>query len=245
MKRKMTRLTLDGLSDEERKDYLPAKIAVEGKEVDGFALDVEGLEDHPELGNLRRAKEREKIRATEAEAKAKSVEKVLEEEKEKALERMRGHVPKSDLESIETSWRGKLTKAEGERDTLQKGLNKHLITNVARDIATEIAVDKDAIPGLLPHILPRLAVEMQGEDAVTRILGADGKPTATSIEDFKKELLAAKPLARLVSGTKGTGGGSHGAEGARGGAPTQIDLSKSNKEIAAQLELQDPSLATG
>ena len=69
---------------------------------------------------------------------------------------------------------------------------------------------------LLPHVLPRLTVTEDGEDFVVKVLGPDGKPSASTMDDFKKELLQNKDLAPILRGTRASGGGANGGAGGGG-----------------------------
>lgn len=235
--------SLEGIDDAIKKLYKPAKVILSegGKEteIDAHVLDVEELEQHPDTGPLLRAKQREKQRAQTAEDALGKVKTELQEYRDKEHERLRGMRPKEEVDALDKSYQGKLKERDDKILALEGGMHKYLVGQVARELATEVAVDTDAIPALLPHILPRLAVEMSGGEPTTRILDSAGKPSASTLADLKKELLAAKPLARLVSGTKANGGGAHGSDKNGGSAPQKIDFNKSPKEVAAALKAAD------
>jgi hypothetical protein len=236
---KATLLTLDALPEAERKLYKPAKIEdAAGKEIDGFAFELEDHDSHPDVGALRRAKRRETLDRQKAEDAAKAAREELRALKEGEHERIKGTRKKEEVDALEKSYAEKLKAKDDENVQLRTSLHKHLVSGVARDLATALAVDVDAVPALIPHILPRLQVEVEGEEARTRVLDPSGKPSAATLEDLKKEMLATKSLARLVSGTKAAGGGAPGSGNTRGGAPSSIDFSQSAEAVGAALEAQ-------
>jgi hypothetical protein len=237
MSYKATLLALDTLSESDRKLYKAAKIVdTEGKEVDGFAFDLEGLEDHPDAGALVRGKRRETQDRQVAEEALRKLRDEMRTMKEGEHDRLKGSRKKEEVDALEKSYEAKLLEKDTRNGELQASLHAHLVASVARDLASDLAVDREAIPALLPHILPRLAVEVEGKEARTRVLDAAGKPSAATVEDLTKELLASKSLARLVSGTKAKGGSAPGSNKARGSAPSTIDFNRSTSDVAADLE---------
>jgi hypothetical protein len=80
-------------------------------------------------------------------------------------------------------------------------------------------------------------MEETSEGFQTRILDREGKPSAFTIDDLKKEILANKEFSPILKASNATGGGASGARGSGGaGSSGKIDFSKSAKEIAAQMK---------
>lgn len=132
-----------------------------------------------------------------------------------------------DVAALEKSWQDKLAKREAELIAERDGLG-----NVVRDLtvnstATELSA-KLAIPGsadvLLPHIKNRLALETQDGKPVVRVLGADGKPSAASVDDLAKEIAGDARFAPLIVASMATGGGASGGKG--GGAASAKKVSE-------------------
>jgi len=220
--------TLDEVSEALKQEYE----AIEGGK---FALKIEGLEDgsiHPAVGALARAKKREVDARGKAEAKVKELQEKLDGVSKEREDLLKGVVPKENVERLETSYKEKLAGRENELNAeigkLTVSLREVLVDNVAQDIAAKLVDDPMRIPVLLPHIVPRLTVEM-GTDgkAITRILDKEGKPSAATQEDLRKEFLANPMFAPLVLGSRATGGGATGGSGT-GGAPQKIDLNKAS-----------------
>lgn len=205
--------TLEGLSDDVKKEYT---------EKDGkFYLDIEGLDEHPGVGALKRAKDHEKSLRQAAETKLQAAEdKVVAKETE--IEGLRtGAIPKSDVDALRNSYETKLTdqtrKADEKYQKLHGLVEKNMLDGQAKLLATEIATAPDL---LVPHIRSRLALEEVDGQLSISVLGTDGKPSANSIEDLRKELLSNKAYAPILIGSKANGGGATGGSG-RGGASSK------------------------
>jgi hypothetical protein len=199
-----------------------------------YFLKIEGIgegSDHPAVLGLVSALQRH----TKGEAEAKAAAARAKEEAEAlALEKenlLKGTVPKDNITALEKSYQEKLTKREteltgqvGQRDGVIRTL---LVDDVARAIATSMAKEPINIEVLLPHIQKRLAAEV-GPDGVgsTRVLDRDGKPSAYTIADLKKEFLDNPAFAPLLLGSKATGGGAQGGAAGGGAPPKKIDLTK-------------------
>lgn len=179
-------------------DGVPADVAKEYKEVDGqFVLDLVG----DDLTPLINAKQHVKDELTQAKTK-------LAKAEEDLLQMRRGAVPKEDLEAIETSYKEKITNLEtANKDALsisEKRLKNATVKAAALKIASELS-DSPAL--MLPYISKRLSVEFGDDDeAIIRVKGADGKASALTIEDLKKDLVANSDLTPIIRGSKGTGG---------------------------------------
>ena len=203
LKAKIDKATYDALPDAVKAEYKP--------DGEGFKLD---LDDTEIAAEMRRARDREKQRADDAEAARVEAERKLSEVEGNDA-RKRG-----DLDSIERSWKDKLTKAEtdakGREDKLKSQLSTLLVTDKAREIAQEIST---APAVLLPHIVAKLTADLEGETPTTRVLGDDGKPTALTLDDLKKSFVDSKDFAPIIIGSKATGSG--GAGGNQGGGASK------------------------
>lgn len=177
---------------------LAADVAKEYKEVDGqFVLDITG----DDLSPLVNAKAREK------EEHQKTKEKLTKAEND-LLEMRRGAVSKDDLAAIEESYKTKATEADTKHKEDLKTLNRRLDAATRTAAAIKIANELSDSPALmLPYITKRLSVEFgeDGDEAIIRVKGADGKPSALTLDDLKKELVANADLAAIIRGSKGTG----------------------------------------
>jgi hypothetical protein len=125
-----------------------------------------------------------------------------------------------DVEALEESWRAKLDAATKDNSEnlikYQKTIADLTSGATAKALANKLALSGSA-DVLLPHIERRLKVEMQDGTPIVRVLDANGKPSAMSIEDLEKEISANKAFAPLLVGSNASGSGSIGDK-SRGGA---------------------------
>lgn len=206
-----------------------------------FYLKLEGLEDgsgHPAVGELVRAKKREADTATAKAAEAAKYKTERDEAQEALHKRLQGKVDKTDHEALQASYEKKIKDGD---DAWQAKLNgrdaiirEKFVENEARTLAASVALDTNAADLLAESVQRRLTVEITTEGkAVTRVLGPDGKPSAASLDDLKKEIVATPKYHTLLSGSKASGSGASGSQGASGasnggsvnwmsGSPTEL-----------------------
>jgi len=184
--------TFDALPDEHKALYRESG--------DGYQMAIEGLPDvsglEKKVNELLTEKKTEKARREEAERLAAEAEE----------ERLR---QSGDVAAIENSWKQKLANAEARYQEQINGLNGSLQTLLVDNVATSLAAELggDAAPVLLPHIKSRLAVEMQEGKPVTRVLDAEGKPSALSVNELGDEFRNHKAFAGVIIGSKASGTG--------------------------------------
>lgn len=190
LKKNLTKTEFDALPD-----VLKAEYKQNGE---GYSLDVDGEED---VGALKRAKEHEKEEKKKAKAEADEAKRLLAE-KEEELARKTGNV-----EDLDKSWQAKLATKESEmkaeKEKLAKQVQTLLVDNVAISLANELS--KTSAKVLLPHITPRLTVDMDGDKPTTRILDAEGKISALTLDDLKKEFRDNKDFSAIITQTNASG----------------------------------------
>lgn len=187
--------TFDALPDEHKAMYRESG--------DGYQMAIEGLPDvsglEKKVNELLTEKKTEKAKREEAEraAAAAAEEKARKE---------------GDVTALENSWRQKLTDLENGYKSQIEGLNGSLQTLLVDNVATTLAADLsgDAAPVLLPHIKSRLTVEMQDGKPVTRVLDANGKPSALTVDELGDEFRNHKAFAGVIIGSKASGTGGAG-----------------------------------
>lgn len=158
-----------------------------------------------------RAKNHEKQKRQEAERKLREAEErlaAIDAEKEAAANE--GAKKKGDTEALEKSWKAKTDKQKAEYEAEiakhKSALQKQLVDRVAAELAAELT---DHPKLMLPQIKARLAADWdEAGEATTRILDANGQPSASSIADLKKEFLTDKAFSPIIRGNKSSGGAS-------------------------------------
>lgn len=186
---------------------------------DAFKLDVDGDDD---IGPALRAKEHEKKERMKAEKErneALDELKTLREEIEAAKEKPG---KKKEVEELEESYKKKLAKTEKDLTDKFNAVNAeydaHLIDSETNRLATEIST----APTLLaPHIKNRLKVEVVDGKRVVRVLDGEGKVSAATLDEYKKEISGQKEYAAVIIGSKAAGSGAAGAKGGGGAGPVK------------------------
>jgi hypothetical protein len=187
----------------------------------GFKLDVEGREDPAEL---RRAKQRETEGRKAAEKKLADIEAAQAAKDEEArLAKLELAKKTGDVDSLNRSWQEKFDSALAAKDaeykpaltSMESDLTREMVDRHATSLAASIA-----LPGsedvLFPHIQRRLRIEIRDGKRTTVVQDKEGKASAMTMEDLKKEFMADARFAPLLVGSRASGGGSGGGKG--GGA---------------------------
>jgi len=122
-----------------------------------------------------------------------------------------------DVEALTKSWQDKLSRREAEllaevqqRDARLMDLT---VNATANTIASELAVQGSA--GVLAKLVRD---RLKYDDGRVAVLDSEGKPSALTVDELKKEISDDPALAPLIAGSRATGGG---AAGARGGGATK------------------------
>lgn len=213
LKLKLPQSEFDALPDVVKSEYK--------KEGDVFLLDTDvKFEDTTALKNALNSEKEHRRQATE---RAGTLEAANTELQKKVT---------GDVTTLEASWKKKhddgvaAEKAKGAKYRAQ--LEKVLVTDVAERLATSLSPDPHL---LLPHIKDRLTVEETGDGSfITRVLDADKKPSALSVNEFSAEILADPKFARIVTASKASGGGAHGSQSKPpGGAKKFSELSEKER----------------
>lgn len=213
-------------------DALPEALKEHYKEVgDHYLLDSDDAEE------LRKAKEREAEERKREKERADAAEKAQREAEERErVAKEEAAKKKGDIAALELSWKEKSEKAVADektkREATEAQLRMLLVDNVAISIANEISTSPKLI---IPHLKARMAAELTGDKPITRVLDADGKPSALSLDDLKKEFVANADFAAIIKGSNANGGGA-GGNGSGGGAP-------SGKKIKDMTEAERTAMA--
>lgn len=132
-----------------------------------------------------------------------------------------------DVEALEKSWGDKLAaevKArEDKLSTYEQAISKMTSGAAATTMAAELAVPGSA-EALMPHIASRLTTELTDGKPIIRVLDKDGKPSAMSLDDLKKEISENKAFAPLLLGSNASGDGKPGGKGNPGAKTIKRDV---------------------
>lgn len=221
MKRKLTKDDYGKLTPELQKLY----------KADGEIFVLE-LEDD-DTGALERAKEREKLARKAADDKVKALTDELAELRASLDDSAQDQVRKAgDVKALDESWKAKFAKQQAEHEKALGVRNQQLTSLLVDQTAATLAKEISTVPSLMAeHIRKRLTADLDGDTPATRVLGPDGKVSAASLEDLKKELLDDKSLASVMIGSQASGGsaipGRRQTPGSSLGAKgTTVDLSR-------------------
>lgn len=218
---------------------------------DNFKLTVDGLED---TGALKRAKDREALNAKEAKERADALQAQLDEiaareaDLDKDSKRKKG-----DIDALEKSWKETADKREkaalDKVEAMKAQMQNLLVGNVAQSLASELFTVPEA---MVDFVQKRLRAEFDGDVPTTRVLDANGQPSALSIDDFKKELLDNPKLKGILVASNASGGGAGNGGGSGAGGSTKkladmsdaerVDLYKTNPTVFNQLVEQQRTM---
>jgi hypothetical protein len=180
------------------------------EEEQGQEEQQEQVKDNSEVEELRAELERFKAKHKEQEKHLKAKEKAEREAQEEAARKS------GDVKSLEASWQAKMEQEIATREAriaaTEARLSQLTVGQTAQKLAAELAIQGSA-DVLLPHIAGRLRMEQTDGGAVVRVLDKDGKPSAATIDDLKKEIEANKAFAPLLVGSRASGGGAPGWRG--------------------------------
>lgn len=157
------------------------------------------------------AKNRELIEEKQRKAKeAKDAAEAAELAKREAAKKV------GDTDSLIRSYEEKLTKTQEElrkeieqRDSWLKDVTAG---QAATALAAEIAVQGSARV-LERHLRDRLTTDIREGKPTTVVLDADGRPSAMTLEDLKKEFVNDPAFAPLIVGSRATGPGGYNGKG--------------------------------
>ena len=192
-------------------------------DVDALKAELEALRGHHEklLGETKAAKAKAKEEAEAARVAA-------EEAARKS----------GDVSALDKSWQEKYAKAEAEYGAkltaAQQQLQTVLVDNVAQKAAMDIAVDAECAELLADKLRGSLGLAEVDGKMQTVVIDADGKRSAITVDELKKQLIAKYP--RLVKGNPagGAGGLPQPAGGAGGSTNSGSMVDRARNIIKSQ-----------
>lgn len=143
-----------------------------------------------------------------------------------------------DVSALDKSWQEKYAKAEAEYGAkltaAQQQLQTVLVDNVAQKAAMDIAVDAECAELLADKLRGSLGLAEVDGKMHTVVFDADGKRSALTVDELKKQLVAKYP--RLVKGNPagGAGGSPQPAGGAGGSTNSGSMVDRARNIIKSQ-----------
>lgn len=183
-------------------DKLPDVLKSEYKEKNGsYLADIEG--DDEAVIALRQAKDNEK----NEHAKTKETLKNLQDQ----LDALSGDKMRKDgdVAALDKSWKEKLTARETELNNQISSLQNVVVKSQRDSVLSALAaklIKPESHRLFKKSIEDRFNVEIGESGPVVRILDAHGKPSAMTIEDLEKEIIANKEYSPIVIGSRASGG---------------------------------------
>lgn len=187
---------------------------------------------------LKKAKDREKqekdalkTQYEQAQAKLTEYEKQQQEAKEKGL------ADKGEWTKLQEEYAKKLSEIqagfEAEKQTYSKTIHDLTVGTIAKNLAKEIATVPDLISGMIAERLDYI-------DGKVMVKDREGKPSAASIDDLKKEFLLREDLKPIMIANAASGSGSTtppSKTNGNGGSNPNVDYMRmSPKELAQQIK---------
>ena len=207
--------TIDGLDE--------SVAALYEKDGNKYRLSVDGLPKGEDVAGLKAKNEELIAERREAQKRAKSAEEAAQLAAEEAARKG------GDVAALEKSWQDKLARREAELlsqiERMGSSVTAMTVDAVASRLAADMAVEGSA-PVLLPHIRARLAAEEREGQYITVVRDSDGKPSALSIDELKAELSNNPAFARVIAGSKASGGVPGGRPGVGGSASAVEEMMK-------------------
>lgn len=194
MKRKISKEEFEKLSDALKENY---------KEKNGtYLLTIE--DDDDAIIELRQARDHEKEDHRNTKLKLKDLETKLDE-----LTNGK-HKLDGNIEALEKSWKQKFEDMKKELSE-ENGKLKGMLSGSVKETALMTLSNKIVKPEFQrffkKDVETRFDVELDSGVPTLRILGKDGKPSALTLEDFEKEIVANKEYASILIASRASGAG--------------------------------------
>jgi len=192
--------SLEAVDEKFRTEYVPVDSADPAK---GFKLDVKDLPEPEDTGALKRALERVRLEKDEVVKKAEKLGQTT-----------------TDIEALRKDYDTKILALNAEKenvekaaaDTLRRAAKTSAITGVTADLFGPNAEI------MAPHVAKRIRIDVEGTVTTVRVLDKEGKLSAATLDDLKKELRADPKLAPVLIATRGSGSGARQDNNTSGGA---------------------------
>jgi uncharacterized membrane protein YqiK len=224
----ITKEAFDKLSEDLQKEY-----TVSGESV---TLKIEG-EGAPTAEALTKAQDKLRIEK-EHRTKAEKSRDEAEARGEKLREDLDKASGKDEIQRLKTEHQAELEKIRGEREAEKTAAKEAANSAMKKEAAETFANEHFTIPNLMvDQFAKRLSVEEVNGESVVRVLDADGKASALSLNELKQEFLENKEFSPIIKTKAGSGGG---ANPSGGGGAAQKQLSEMTATEESQFANANP-----
>lgn len=229
MKYSLTKEEFDALSEDLQKEY-----TLDGENA---TLKIEG-EGAPTAEEVTRLKEKQLI-ADKHRKEAEKARDDAEKREEKLKKDLEGASGKEEIAKIREEHQKELDKIRADREAEQVAAKESRNVSLKKETSEAFANEHFTIPGLMvDQFAKRLSIEEIDGSPVVRVLDAEGKASALSLDELKKEFLDNKDYSSIIKANAGSGGGANNSGGG-GGAP-QKKIAEMTATEEAAFERDDP-----
>lgn len=221
-------MALKYLLDEASYTALNEALKPEYKKVgEEYQLNITGGPKVEDVTPLKNALENAKRERQEAKDKVTTLE--------TELDTLRAQVgdKSNDRATLDASWQAKLDRVTADYEAKDANYQKQLANLTIGKAASDIANAISTVPDLFEDkVSRRLEVDLTGDTPVIRVLDRDGKPSALTLDDLKKELAEDPRYKAIIKASDASGGGAGGA--GQGGGATGKKISEMNEQERVQ-----------
>ena len=219
MKYKVTKSEFDNLSEEIKAHY--------EKNGDDYVLSLEG---GPDVGEMKRAKDREKEKNRQLSRDLEKLQGKLSELQTEydEFKNSNSDGSNSNPDNLQKAYERKLNElqdANGKTvSQLKKSIESLMLDAASSEIAGAVFNDPEIFKH---HIENRFRVEFDDNYSPKLvILDVDGQDSLMNKEELTNEIVADKRFSNYIKGSNASGGGANGSHDGNGGAVSDSDLSK-------------------
>lgn len=158
-------------------------------------------------------------------------QRVKDEEAQRILAQQEIAKNSGKLEEFEKTIRGQYEPQLAERDKRLSAMQERILGSERKSVINSFLGDF-VDPSAADVLSLLVKTEFDGDEVVTKFVGADGKVITTEPEQFRKYLREHKAFSHLMKADAATGGGAGGNKNANGGATSNSQLTGIDKTRA-------------
>jgi hypothetical protein len=228
MKFNLNKTEFEALPEDLKKEY-----SLEGE---AATLKIEG-EGAPSLEAITRLEDKLRIEK-EHRTKAEKSRDAAESSAEKLREDLGKASGKEEITRLNEAHQKELEKIRSEREAEKTATKEAGKAQMIKETAEKFASENFTIPKLMVGpFSQRLSIEEIDGQSVVRVKDAEGKASALSLDELKREFLDNKEFSGIIRSNAGSGGGA--TPGAGGGAPGK-KISEMTAIEEAKFERENP-----